>query len=241
MAESDGSRPGGTQPCVARCAGCARGQEAATPRAVPCPLLKGAHDDWIRCCTARFLPLARQVAGDDETARDVLQESWIATLRGIHRYRGQPPACAWVRTVVRREAMRQVMRRRRNALADEQNARATPPPAGVSPEDDVHRQRMRLLLLDTIASLPPADRRIIRLRDLEVRPADEVAVCLHVSRSAVSSRLHRAHALLRGRLQCRLGLGPRTAKGSGRRAVHGLPPPDRPIPAARSVSSRKNM
>lgn len=189
------------------------------PPAVRCPLLKGEHDDWIRCCTARFLPLARQVTGDDETARDVLQESWIATLRGISHYRGRPPACAWIRTVVRREAMRQAMRRRRDAPADELDERVTPLQTGATPENDMHRRRMRYLLLDTIARLPPADRRIIRLRDLEARPPGEVAACLQVSRSVVSSRLHRAHALLRRRLRRRLGLDPSNGYAPGSRQV----------------------
>ena len=32
---------------------------------VQCPLLDHDTEAWIRCCTARFLSLARRVAGDD--------------------------------------------------------------------------------------------------------------------------------------------------------------------------------
>ena len=55
----------------------------------------GARPDaeaWLRCCTARFLPVAWRVAGDDATARDALQESWIIVLEKLYQYRCEPPA-----------------------------------------------------------------------------------------------------------------------------------------------------
>lgn len=48
---------------------------------VGCPLLAQNTEAWIRCCTSRFLPLARSVAGDDVVAHDALQESWIIVLQ----------------------------------------------------------------------------------------------------------------------------------------------------------------
>ena len=36
---------------------------------VRCPLPDHDTEAWIRCRTARFLPLARHVAGDDATAQ----------------------------------------------------------------------------------------------------------------------------------------------------------------------------
>ncbi|MCY4505353.1 MAG: hypothetical protein OXG35_00110 [Acidobacteria bacterium] len=47
----------------------------------------------MRCCTARFLPLARRVAGDADLAHDALHEAWIIVLQRLHQYRGGPPAC----------------------------------------------------------------------------------------------------------------------------------------------------
>ena len=177
--------------------------------AVRCPLLEKRHEEWIKCCTARFLPLARQVCGDDTTARDALHDSWVAVLRGIGRYQGHSPACGWVRTIVRRTAMRTV-RRFRRAAADGQPVRSTAP-TGANPETSLHRRRLRRLLLNEIAQLPPEDRRIIRLRDIDDVPPEQVAARLHLSRTAVSSRLHRAHSRLRRRIR-RLGLKPTDAR-----------------------------
>ena len=62
------------------------------------------------------------------------------------------------------------------------------------------------ILLELIDRLPPAYREVVRMRDLEERSPEAVAACLHISRSNVSSRLNRAHALLRKRLLARLRL-----------------------------------
>ena len=69
--------------------------------AVRCPLLEDDLEQWVRCCTCRFLPLARRVAGDDDVAHDALQQSWIIVLEKLHEYRGESPACGWVGAIVR--------------------------------------------------------------------------------------------------------------------------------------------
>ena len=83
--------------------------------AVRCPLLDRDPEAWLRCCTARFLPVARRVAGDDATARDALQESWIIVLEKLYQYRGGPPACGWVGVIVRHEAGHAAARTNRDA------------------------------------------------------------------------------------------------------------------------------
>ena len=180
--------------------------------AVQCPLLDGRHEEWIRCCTARFLPLARRVAGDDPAAQDALQESWIAVLRGIGGYRGRSPACAWVREIVRHEALHEATRRRRDVpLTAEHDPdvparrRMPPVPDGANPEADEHRRQLVRILLEAVNRLPEAYREVVLLRDIEDLPPATVAASLHISQSNVSSRLNRAHGLLRRRLLQRLG------------------------------------
>lgn len=174
--------------------------------AVRCPLLEGRQEEWIRCCTARFRPLARRVAADDQTAEDVLHETWIIALDKLHQYRGEPPACGWIRTIVRHEAQHAAMRRSREPLLDDRrgDGGAVLAADGASPEDAAHERQMVRLLLDVVDSLPPTYREVVRLRDLEERSERESAARLHLSASGVASRLHRAHRLIRDRLQRRL-------------------------------------
>ena len=183
---------------------------------VTCPLLAGPHEQWIRCCTARFLPLALRITANDATARDALQESWICVLNGVHRHRGRSPACAWVATIVRHEAAHEAMREARYTPSDFCDAPAgssraqhrnwPPAPPRHAPEQDAHYRHLLRIVLELLDALPRTHREIIQLRDLRDISPDAVAAQLHISRSSVSSRLNRAHALLRHRLLRRLGV-----------------------------------
>lgn len=215
--------------------------------AIACPLLEGQHEEWIRCCTARFLPVARRVAGDDETAHDALQESWIAVLHAVSQYRGKPPACAWVRTIVRHEAAHQAQRQSRYMLVDpESDVRETPVAAPGGPDTgseaaEQERQMVRILL-ELIDRLPPAYREVVRMRDIEERSPEAVAACLHISRSNVASRLNRAHALLRTRLLARLRLekrDPRAPAAQTRQKKCDRSAPEPSIQVGHRINSRE--
>ena len=171
---------------------------------VRCPLLDQDSEAWIRCCTARFLPLARRVAGDDAVAHDALQESWIIVLQKLRQYQGGPPACAWVAAIVRHEAAHGVMTKRREVPLDAPEGESSAPSRrtlraanAASPEAAAYSRELIRVLLEVIDELPPAFRDIVRLRDIEDCPPAEVARRLHLSRQNVAVRLHRAHRLLR--------------------------------------------
>ena len=170
------------------------------PRPPWCPLLEDDLESWIRCCTRRFLPLARRVAGDDPHAHDALQQSWVNVLEKLHQYRGEPPACGWVAAIVRHEALRGAARRSREVQLDLTDADRLA--AGeLPPETLVYAIELRRLLLAAIDELPPAYQEVVHLRDIEDRSNAEVARRLHISKRNVAARLHRAHRLLRRRLQ----------------------------------------
>ena len=186
---------------------------------VRCPLLDQDAEAWIRCCTARFLPLARRVAGDDATAHDALQESWIIVLQKLRQYQGGPPACSWVAAIVRHEALHGVMAERRNLpldAAESESAargrRARPLAAAASPEAAAYARELTRVLLEVIDELPLAFRGVVRLRDIEDRSPDEVARRLHLSRRNVAVRLHRAHRLLRPIVERRLAGFPQAGR-----------------------------
>ena len=180
--------------------------------AVRSPLLAGDLEQWVRCCTCRFLPLARRVAGDDDIAHDALQESWIIVLEKLHQYRGGSPACGWVGAIVRHEAVHAVAAQRRelplSASGGEADSLAGADAAAravwESPEASAYTRELTRLLLEVIDELPPTFREVVRLRDLEDRPPREVARRLHISTPNVAVRLHRAHKLLRPRLLRRI-------------------------------------
>ena len=179
--------------------------------AMRCPLLEGDLDQWIRCCTGRFLPVARRVAGDDDDARDALQDSLIIVLEKLHQYRGASPACGWVGAIVRHEAQHGATAHSRQLppeFTDYDGPRVRPrvPTTAPwdSPEAAAYSRELLRVALAVIDELPPTFREVVRLRNIERRPPDEVARLLHISSQNVAVRLHRAHKLLRPRLLRRL-------------------------------------
>ena len=185
------------------------GQDAS---ASACPLLRGDMEGWARCCTRRFLPVARGVTGDAETARDALQNSLLIVQAKAGQFRGGPVACPWVRTIVRHEAARGGAERREVALHDQPVAPVSNRP---TPERELQTRETTDLLSQAIGQLPPRYRDVVRLRDLEGRSTAEAAGRLHLTPSGVASRLQRAHLLLRARLEGPMG---RAARRSPRLA-----------------------
>ncbi len=58
-----------------------------------CPLLERDGEAWIACCSRRFFPLAKRVAGDDNLAEDVLTQQ--VTTQGENNH-GTTDSDIWV-------------------------------------------------------------------------------------------------------------------------------------------------
>lgn len=168
-------------------------------KAIQCPLLddKATVEEWTRCCTRRFLPLARRVAGDDDLAYDALQESWILVLQRLNTYRGGPPACAWIHSIVNREALHHGKAAQSRTVPLSRDIEA----AARLREAEAYAAELRRILLAAIDALPSTYREVVRLHDVEERSNAEVAERLHISKENAAVRLHRAHRLLRARLK----------------------------------------
>jgi RNA polymerase sigma-70 factor (ECF subfamily) len=72
------------------------------------------------------------------------------------------------------------------------------------PDDQLQAGELRALLDRVIAELPPAYRPVVLLRDLEELSTEETAEVLDLSPDVVKTRLHRARAAMRQKLDCYL-------------------------------------
>ena len=122
-----------------------------------CPLLEEQSDReaWAACCSRRFLPLARRLAGDNDLAEDILQESWVRVLEHVCEYHGGSPACSWVRAIVHNCALDMACEGR--PAGDEPRADLDDP----SPDPAARAEQRQLLLLLSemsamVAALPAA-------------------------------------------------------------------------------------
>ncbi|MCR9094729.1 MAG: RNA polymerase sigma factor [bacterium] len=120
---------------------------------------------------------------------DAAQETMIQVMRDLAGLRDPTALRSWVRRIATREAIRHAERRRREPLFDslEETEGALLDPA-------LARDVTRVL-----AELPPDQRAILVLRDLEGLSEAEAAAELDVARGTIKSRLHRAREAFRKR------------------------------------------
>ena len=182
-----------------------------------CPLLEGDMENWLRCCSRRFFPVARRIAGGDDLAQDILQISWIKVLQSARSCRGGPRACPWVHAVVlntARDERRREQHRGEVLLPQEQEGQREDPDRG--PEAMAQEKELLRLLREMVALLPEAYRQVVDLRVYQGLSSRKTAVQLHISPSDVDTRLNRATRMLQRRLDVRLGhtLRPRRLGGA---------------------------
>ncbi|MEM9175960.1 MAG: RNA polymerase sigma factor [Myxococcota bacterium] len=120
---------------------------------------------------------------------DAAQETLIQVMRDLSGLRDPAALRGWVRRIATREAIRHAERRRREPLLDhlEETER-------VDLDPSLGRDVARVL-----AELPPDQRAILVLRDLEGLSEAEAAAELDVARGTIKSRLHRARDAFRKR------------------------------------------
>jgi RNA polymerase sigma-70 factor, ECF subfamily len=146
-----------------------------------------------------------QVCRTTEDAEDAVQETLWAATRALAIFRGSASTIvSWLFTIVRRECLRLIDRRRRSPEgldgAEDDFAGDAP-----DPEDAIGARRRAELLSAALAELDPAHREVILLRDIQELSAPEAAAQLGITVDALKSRLHRARVSLRDRVLLKAG------------------------------------
>jgi len=158
----------------------------------------------------RVFRFGMKMCGEEEDAKDVLQETLIAAARGIRDFRGASSVSTWLYTIARSFCIK---RHRTSKFAPgqveslEERSREVQgmADAGRDPEDAAAGNQVRSALQAAISELEPMYREVLVLRDVEGLSAPEVADVLGLSVEAVKSRLHRARVAVRQRIARVLG------------------------------------
>jgi RNA polymerase sigma-70 factor (ECF subfamily) len=166
--------------------------------ALVAPLLPGAYQFALR------------VLGDPQLAEDVVQEALVRAYVGLTGFRGRAPFRTWVFRIVHNvamDALRQLGRQHQEtsweeAASGEAGEEGEPRLAEVAPgpEETVLAALGREEILRAVAALPPEQRTVVVLRDVQGLSYGEIAAVTGQSLGTVKSRLHRARASLRAML-----------------------------------------
>lgn len=136
-----------------------------------------------------------RMCGDEESAREVLQETMLAAFRNLPGFRGEAALSTWLFQIARSFCIKERRGVPRTTPLDAEAPSQTPPP-----DMQVHARQIGQALAEAIASLPTEQREVLVLRDVEGLSAQEAAEVVGVEIGALKSRLHRARMALRARL-----------------------------------------
>lgn len=174
-----------------------------------------AFNELVLAYQDRVYNLAYRILGDPAAAEDATQETFIAAYRTLKDFRGGSFLSWLLRTVANRcydELRRQ---KRRPAVSweafGELDEEANPflVNGQPTPEEAAQQTELADFLQAAIRSLPPDQRVVLVLSDVEGMDYEQIARTLGIPLGTVKSRLARARARLRDLLQARGELLPR--------------------------------
>jgi RNA polymerase sigma-70 factor (ECF subfamily) len=159
---------------------------------------RGAFDRLVRATYADTYTLAYRLTGDEEDARDVVQESYLRAYRGLKRFRGDAQFSTWMYRITANCATTYLAKRGRHRHEElsEDMPLDQDRPAG-NPEANLDARDRSDTLQQALRRLPPRLRAVVVLRDVYDLPHESIAAELGISESAAKVRLHRARRKLR--------------------------------------------
>jgi RNA polymerase sigma-70 factor (ECF subfamily) len=173
---------------------------------------------------ATMLAVARHYVSSRAVAEEVVQEAWLGVIRGLDRFEGRSSLRTWILRILVNTAKTRGVREARSvpfaSLAREGEQPAVDPDRFRGPDDafpghwraypsnwqrlpeDAFRDRETLdVVLSAIHQLPPPQRIVITMRDIQGCNAEEVCEALDVSEGNQRVLLHRARSKVRAALE----------------------------------------
>jgi RNA polymerase sigma-70 factor, ECF subfamily len=200
---------------------------------------EAAFADLVANWSGLMLHIAMVHSPTRAVAEEVVQETWLAVLEQLHRFEGRSSLKTWVVQILVKRAITRALQERRSvpfsALAEAEasldepavpperfhpaghlyaDAWSSPPPSWRDvPEARLLAAETRAMVEQAIAALPPAQRMVIRLRDVEGWSSAEVRLALGLTESNQRVLLHRARAKVRHALERYLERAPADPAG----------------------------
>jgi RNA polymerase sigma-70 factor, ECF subfamily len=162
---------------------------------------RAAFDELVRATSAETYTLAFRLVGNEEDARDVVQETYLRAYKGIGKFRGDAQFSTWLYRITANCAATHLGRRRRHRHEELLDDAPLPDPSfDRDPSARAEASNLRDRLTVALEELPPRLRAVVVLRDVYDLPHEAIAAELGISESAAKVRLHRARRRLRERL-----------------------------------------
>lgn len=192
-------------------------------------LRRGDSDAYTRLVdelTPALLRLAMAHVPSRAVAEEVVQDTWVGVINGIDRFEGRSALRTWIFGIMLNIARTRGKREKRTIplsffrRRDEEGSGpavdpdrfhgqagdlhgqwSSPPAEWHEPERKLATDEARRLMLEAIADLPPRQREVIVLRDIQGYSAEDARNALDISETNQRVLLHRARSKVRAALE----------------------------------------
>lgn len=156
----------------------------------------------VRRYQDRAFNLAYQMVRNREDALDISQEAFAKAYVSLPAFKSEASFPTWLHRIVVNLAIDGLRRRRRSGETSYDDTRTTPearpaePSTAEDPAAALATRQVRALLARGIAQLPPAQRAVLVLREIEGMRYEEIARTVGCNLGTVMSRLFYARRRL---------------------------------------------
>jgi RNA polymerase sigma factor (sigma-70 family) len=175
--------------------------------------LKGNRRDQellYRRHAAKFYAVCLQYAGNDEEARDILQEGFIKIFENLIHYKHEGSFEGWMRKIMVNTALEK-FRSKHNLYRVDDIDQITEPDA--QPDNYDYSGLEATDLLGIIRELPPKYRMVFNLFAIEGYSHKEISRMVNISEGTSKSNLARARIILQRRVGSYTGLKKKIVNG----------------------------
>jgi len=189
---------------------------------------EAAFAQLVREYQPSLVRVARIYVSTQAAAEEVAAETWLAVLNGLDRFEGRSSLKTWIFRILTNIAKTRAQRDGRTLPFSALQDPGRVPEAAVDadrfldpehprwpghwavrpepwPEDALVAAETQAVVAEAIEALPPAQRAVISLRDVEGWSSEEVRNALELSETNQRVLLHRARSKVRRALESYLG------------------------------------
>jgi RNA polymerase sigma-70 factor (ECF subfamily) len=177
---------------------------------------EAAFDALVAQHDAALHRVARTFVGTQSIVDEVVQETWLAVIRGLDHFEGRSSLRTWIFSILANRARSRARREARDlpfsaiepdaptvdpsAFGRDGRWRSAPARLELEPETHLLSAELRTRLLDAVDELPASMRAVITLRDIVGAEPEEVCDLLGITDGNQRVILHRARARVRAAL-----------------------------------------
>lgn len=175
---------------------------------------EAAFVELVRTYQPRLLRVAESTVGSRSVAQEVVQDTWLAVVRGVDRFEGRSSLKTWLFRIMLNRARSAGTREQRAGRPDDtveerfdaSGAWATPPEPWADRADDrIVAEDMSRKVHALLPQLAESQRQVVLLRDVEGLSPREVSELLGVTEGNQRVLLHRGRTRLRELLAAEMG------------------------------------